>query len=75
MQYIKDAILGDYYIVLDEYNFSAYKVITPDSGTPYDSCIGHFGHIGGALKKIADNTMKGKSYDSINNILVNINQF
>ncbi len=40
MQYIKDAILGDYYIVLDEYNFSAYKVITPDSGIPYDT----YGH-------------------------------
>ncbi len=65
MEYLKDPLLGDYYIVIDEYNYSAYKTITPSSGTPYESCIGHFGEIGGALKKIADNTMKGQSYDSI----------
>ena len=65
MEFIKDPLLGDYFIQIDEYNYSAYKTIIPDSGTPYDSCIGHFGNIGGALKKIADNTMKGKSYDSI----------
>jgi hypothetical protein len=65
MEFIKDPLLGDYFIQIDEYNYSAYKTIMPDSGTPYDSCIGHFGNIGGALKKIADNTMKGKSYDSI----------
>ena len=65
MEYIKDAILGDYYIVLDEYNYSAYKVIIPSSGIPYDSCIGHYKNLGSALKQIADNTMKGQSYDSI----------
>ena len=65
MEFIKDPLLGEYFIQIDEYNYSAYKTIMPDSGTPYDSCIGHFGNIGGALKKIADNTMKGKSYDSI----------
>lgn len=65
MKYLKDPILGDYYIVIDEYNYSAYKTITPDSGTPYESCIGHFGRLGGALKKIADNTMKNESYDSV----------
>ena len=65
MEYIKDTILGDYYIVLDEYNFSAYKVITPDSGIPYDHCVGHYKNLSSALKQIADNTMKGKTYDSI----------
>jgi len=65
MEFIKDPLLGDYFIQIDEYNYSVFKTIMPDSGTPYDSCIGHFGHIGGALKKIADNTMKGKSYNSI----------
>ncbi len=65
MEYLKDPLLGDYYIVIDEYNYSAYKTITPSSGTPYDSCIGHFGRLGGALQKIADNSMKGRSYDSI----------
>lgn len=65
MEFIKDPLLGDYFIQIDEYNYSVFKTIIPDSGTPYDSCIGHFGNIGGALKKIADNTMKGKSYDSI----------
>lgn len=65
MEFIKDPLLGDYFIQIDEYNYSVFKTIMPDSGTPYDSCIGHFGNIGGALKKIADNTMKGKSYDSI----------
>ena len=69
-------MLGDYYIVIDEYNYSAYKTIVPSSGTPYESCIGHFGEIGGALKKIADNTMKGQSYTIVlKNILNNINQF
>ena len=65
MEYLKDPLLGDYYIVIDEYNYSAYKTIIPSSGTPYESCIGHFSNIGEALKKIADNTMKGKSYGSI----------
>ena len=65
MEFIKDPLLGDYFIQIDEYNYSVFKTIIPDSGTPYDSCIGHFGNLGGALKKIADNTMKGKSYDSI----------
>jgi len=65
MEYIKDPLLGDYYLVVDEYNYSVYKTIMPDSGKPYDSCIGHFGQIGGALRKIADNSMKGRSYDSI----------
>lgn len=65
MEFIKDPLLGDYFIQIDEYNYSVFKTIMPDSGTPYDSCIGHFGNIGGALKKIADNTMKGKSYDSV----------
>jgi hypothetical protein len=65
MEFIKDPLLGDYFIQIDEYNYSVFKTIMPDSGTPYDSCIGHFGNIGSALKKIADNTMKGKSYDSV----------
>ena len=65
MEFIKDPVLGPYYVQIDDLNYSAYKTIIPDSGTPYESCIGHFNNIGGALKKIADNTMKGQSYNSI----------
>ena len=65
MEFIKDPILGDHFIQIDEYNYSAFKTIIPDSGIPYEHCIGHFPDLPRALKKIADHTMKGRSYDSI----------
>ena len=46
MNYIKDPVLGDYYLVVDDLNYSAYITITPSSGIKYDSCIGHFGNLG-----------------------------
>lgn len=65
MQYIKDPVLGSYYMVIDEYNYSVYKTIVPDSGIPYESCCGHYGDLASALKQIADNGMKGKSYSTV----------
>jgi hypothetical protein len=65
MEHIKDEVLGSYYIQIDEYNYSVYKTITPDSGKPYESCIGHFGNFGSALRKIAENKVRQQSYSSI----------
>ena len=65
MEFIKDPVLGDYFIQVDDLNYSVYKTIIPDSGKPYDSCIGHFGNFGNALKKIAEHKVRQQSYDSI----------
>ena len=54
MNHIKDPILGEYFIQIDDYNYSAFKTITPDSGITYDHNIGHFSNLGNALKRIAD---------------------
>ncbi len=74
MEFIKDPILGDHFIQIDEYNYSAFKTIIPDSGIPYEHCIGHFPSLGLALKKIANHTMKGRSYDSIKKYIEEYNQ-
>ena len=65
MEFIKDPVLGDYYIQIDDLNYSAYRTIVPDSGTPYESCIGHFSNFGMALKKIAEHKVRQQSYDTI----------
>ena len=65
MNFIKDPVLGEYFIQIDDLNYSAFKTITPDSGKPYDSCIGHFSNLGMALKRIAEHQVRQKSYDSI----------
>jgi hypothetical protein len=65
MEHIKDEVLGSYYIQIDEYNYSVYKTITPDGGKPYESCIGHFGNFGSALRKIVENKVRQQSYSSI----------
>ena len=65
MNFIKDPILGEYCVQIDEYNYTAIRTITPESGIKYDHTIGHYDTLGRALKKIADNMMKDKSYDSL----------
>jgi hypothetical protein len=74
MKFIKDPALGDYFIQVDDLNYSAFLKITPDSGIPYDSCIGHFSNFGKALEKIAEHRVKQKSYDSIKEYLKEYNQ-
>ena len=59
MNHIKDPELEPYFIRIDEYNYSVYKeVISCDSGQPYDTVIGHCSNLSGALKCIADDTMR-----------------
>jgi len=72
MNFIKDPILGDYYLVIDDLNYSVYKTITPDSGKPYDSCIGHFGNLGKALERIAEHKVRQESYTSIKDYIIEL---
>ena len=65
MEFIKDPVLGPYYVQIDDLNYSAYKTIIPDSGTPYESCIGHFKNLATALERIAEHQVRQKSYDSL----------
>ena len=74
MKFIKDPALGDYFIQVDDLNYSALLQITPDSGIPYDSCIGHFSDFGKTLEKIGEHMVRQKSYDSIKEYLKEYNQ-
>ena len=65
MNFIKDPVLEPYFIQVDDLNYSAYKTIIPDSGKPYDSCIGHFKNLATALDRIAENQVRQKSYDTL----------
>ena len=65
MEFIKDPVLEPYFIQIDDLNYSAYHTIMPDSGIPYDSCIGHFGTLGRALERIAEHQVRQQSYDTI----------
>jgi len=65
MKFIKDPALGQYFIQVDDLNYSAFKTIVPDSGIPYDSLVGHFSNLGRALEKIAEHMVRQKSYDTI----------
>ena len=69
MKFINDPALGDYFLQVDDLNYSAFLKITPDSGIPYDSCIGHFSDFGAALRKIAEHKVKQRSYDTIKEYL------
>ena len=74
MKFINDPALGDYFLQVDDLNYSAFLKITPDSGIPYDSCIGHFSDFGKALEKIGEHIVMQKSYDSIKEYLKEYNQ-
>lgn len=72
MNFIKDPVLGDYFIQVDDLNYSAYKTIMPDSGKPYDSCIGHFKDLSTALHRIAEHQVRQKSYSSIKDYVIEL---
>ena len=65
MKFIKDPALGDYFIQVDDLNYSAFLKIIPDSGIPYDSCVGHFSNLSKALERIAEHKVRQQSYDTI----------
>ena len=65
MKFIKDPALGDYFIQVDDLNYSAFLKIIPDSGIPYDSCIGHYSNLSKALERIAEHRVRQQSYDSL----------
>ena len=73
MNFIKDPLLGAYCVQIDEYNYTAIRTITPESGIQYDHTIGHYSDLGQALKKIADNMMKDRSYDSLKEFIAEYN--
>jgi hypothetical protein len=70
MKFINDPALGDYFIQVDDLNYSAFIKIIPDSGIPYDSCVGHFPNLGKALEKIGEHKVRRQSYDTIKEYLV-----
>ena len=72
MKFIKDPALGDYFIQVDDLNYSVFLKIIPDSGIPYDSCIGHFSNFGKALEKIAEHRVKQSLMIALRNTLKNI---
>ena len=69
MKFIKDPALGDYFIQVDDLNYSAFLKITPDSGIPYDSCVGHYSNLSNALERIAEHKVRQQSYDTIKEYL------
>ena len=73
MKFIKDPALGDYFIQVDDLNYSAFLKITPDSGIPYDSCVGHFSNLSKALERIAEHKVRQQSYDTIKEYIEELN--
>jgi len=74
MRFIKDPALGDYFIQVDDLNYSAFIKIIPDSGIPYDSLVGHFSDFSKALEKIAEHKVRSRSYDSIREFIEEFRQ-
>ena len=74
MEFIKDPALGQYFIQIDDLNYSVFQTIIPDSGKPYDSCIGHFGNLGKALERVAEHKVRQRSYDTIKEYIKELNQ-
>ncbi len=73
MRYIKDPVLEPYFIQVDDLNYSVFKKIVPDSGIPYDSCIGHFSHLAKALERIAEHEVRQESYSSLKEYIEKLN--
>lgn len=72
MNFIKDPVLEPYFIQVDDLNYSAFKTIIPDSGIPYDSCLGHFSDLAKALDRIAEHQVRQKSYNSIKDYVIEL---
>jgi len=64
-KYIKDPVLEPYFIQLEENCYTVHKNITAESKKEYSQKIGHYKSLYVALSKIAEDTAKRKSYDSI----------
>ena len=73
MEFIKDPALGQYFIQIDDLNYSVFQQIVPDSGIPYDSCVGHFGTLGKALERIAEHKVRQQSYNTIKEYIEELN--
>ena len=73
MEFIKDPALGQYFIQIDDLNYSVFRTIIPDSGTPYDSLVGHFSDLSRALVKIAEHKARQRSYDTIKEYIEELN--
>ena len=74
MDFIKDPVLEPYFIQIDDLNYSAYHTIMPDSGIPYDSCVGHFSTLGRALERVAEHKVRQQSYDTIKGYITELNK-
>jgi len=64
-KYLKDPILEPYFIQLEESCYTVHKNIITGSKKEYSQKIGHYKSFSTALNKIAEDTAKSKSYDSI----------
>ena len=73
MKFIKDPVLEPYFIQVDDLNYSAYHTITPDSGIPYYSCVGHFKNLSTALERIAEHKVRQQSYDTLRGYIEELN--
>lgn len=74
MKFIKDPVLEPYFIQVDDLNYSAYYTIIPDSGKPYDSCVGHFKNLATALERIAEHKVRQQSYDTLKGYIEELNE-
>jgi hypothetical protein len=50
-----------------------FQQIIPDSGIPYDSCVGHFSNLSRALERIAEHKVRQQSYDTIKEYIKELN--
>lgn len=74
IRYIKDPALEPYFIQLDDYCYAVHKmVVSQESGKEYQSTVGFYRDFDNALKAIAKNQVKSKSYESINSFLEEYN--
>ena len=73
MEFIKDPALGQYFIQIDDLNYSVFQKIIPDSGIPYDSCVGHFSNLSKALERIAEHKVRQQSYNTIKEYIEELN--
>lgn len=64
-KYIKDPVLEPYFIQLEESCYTVHKNVIAESKKEYSQKIGHYKSLHIALSKIAEDTAKSKSYDSI----------
>ena len=64
-KYLKDPVLEPYFIQLEESCYTVHKNVIAESKKEYSQKIGHYKSLSTALSKIAEDTAKNQSYDSI----------